>query len=131
MELEGHAFFHALSDPTRLRCLALLHAHGELCVCELTAALDEAQPKVSRHLALLREMGLVLARREGVWMHYHLNPALPAWAREVLDVALPALAPAGVGQGDSAAWRTNEGEGHAVCLADGPTPAAPKSGDGE
>ncbi|MGC8733368.1 MAG: ArsR/SmtB family transcription factor, partial [Halothiobacillaceae bacterium] len=51
MELESHTFFHALSDPTRLRCLAMLHAQGELCVCELTRALGLSQPKISRHLA--------------------------------------------------------------------------------
>lgn len=103
MELESHLFFHALSDQTRLRCLALLHAHGELCVCELTRALDQAQPKISRHLALLRDIGVVQARREGVWMHYHLNPDLPGWAKGVMGEALPAFAATPQGQADQVA----------------------------
>lgn len=103
MEIESHSFFHALSDPTRLRCLALLHSQGELCVCELTRALGQSQPKISRHLALLRDLGIVQARREGVWMHYHLNPGLPEWALAVLDLALSAFRAAPQGQTDEAA----------------------------
>ena len=80
-------FFTALADPTRLRCLLLLAAEGELCVCELTHALDESQPKISRHLATLREAGIVSDRREGLWIHYRLNPELPAWARDILNTA--------------------------------------------
>ncbi|MEW6331102.1 MAG: metalloregulator ArsR/SmtB family transcription factor [Pseudomonadota bacterium] len=80
-------FFPALADPTRLRCLLLLASHGELCVCELTHALDVSQPKISRHLAMLRETGIVSDRREGLWVHYRLHPDLPAWAREILDTA--------------------------------------------
>ena len=78
------AFFEALSDPIRRRILALLLIHDERCVCDLNAVLAEPQPKVSRHLAVLRESGLVLARREGVWMHYRLHPELSAWALRVL-----------------------------------------------
>lgn len=78
------AFFEALSDPIRRRILALLLSHDERCVCDLNAVLDASQPKVSRHLAVLREAGLVLARREGVWMHYRLHPELSAWAVRVL-----------------------------------------------
>lgn len=102
MDTPAHAFFHALSDATRLRCLALLHVEGELCVCDLVRALDMAQPKISRHLALLRDMGVVTARREGVWMHYHLDPDMPAWWRVVLDEALPAQIAGEQGQTDQA-----------------------------
>jgi ArsR family transcriptional regulator len=77
-------FFKALSDPTRLRTLTLLSVEGELCVCELTHALNEIQPKISRHLAQLREAGLVLDRRQGQWIYYRLNPHQPRWVREVL-----------------------------------------------
>jgi ArsR family transcriptional regulator len=65
--------FKTLADPTRLRLLNLL-ACGETCVCELTDTLRVVQPKVSRHLALLRRAGLVEASRDGKWMHYR-------WAR--------------------------------------------------
>lgn len=81
-----------LADPTRLRCVALLAAEGELCVCEFTAALAVAQPKVSRHLALLRDRRVVEDRRDGRWIHYRLHPALPGWARRIIDEAAAAAA---------------------------------------
>ncbi len=61
--------FKALADETRLRILNLL-AHGELCVCEIEQALGIGQSKASRHLAYLRNAGLVTDRREGPWMYY-------------------------------------------------------------
>jgi ArsR family transcriptional regulator len=82
--MDAMTFFAALSHQTRLRCLLLLLAHEELCVCELTHALGIAQPTMSRHLALLRDSGLVLDRREGLWIHYRLHPDLPEWAMGVL-----------------------------------------------
>ncbi|HKL78686.1 MAG TPA: metalloregulator ArsR/SmtB family transcription factor [Gammaproteobacteria bacterium] len=84
MTIDAAAFFRALGDETRLRCLALLHAEGELCVCELTYALDLAQPKISRHLGQLRNAGVVESHRHGTWMHYRLHPELPAWAAAVI-----------------------------------------------
>lgn len=63
--------FKALGDETRLRIVALL-SHGELCVCHLEDALQISQPKVSRHLALLRSAGVVDHRREGSWVYYRL-----------------------------------------------------------
>jgi ArsR family transcriptional regulator len=85
--ISAENFFTALADPTRLRSLLLLTAEGELCVCELTHALDESQPKISRHLAMLRDAGIVSDRREGLWIHYRINPALPEWAHEILTTA--------------------------------------------
>lgn len=84
MNIQPEQFFKTLSDPTRLRVLVLLAQEGELCVCELTHALDAIQPKISRHLALLREAEVVLDRRQGQWIYYRLNPELPAWAQSVL-----------------------------------------------
>jgi ArsR family transcriptional regulator, arsenate/arsenite/antimonite-responsive transcriptional repressor len=63
--------FKALGDETRLRIVALL-SHGELCVCHLEGALLLSQPKVSRHLAVLRLAGVVDHRREGTWVYYRL-----------------------------------------------------------
>ena len=77
-------FAHAINDPTRMRILALLGGAEELCVCELTAALELPQPKISRHLAVLRNSGLAASRRDGTWIHYRLHPQLPAWSREAL-----------------------------------------------
>jgi len=59
MENQYRQFFQLLSDETRLRCLLLLQKEGELCVCELVYALDIIQPKISRHLAALRDAGIV------------------------------------------------------------------------
>lgn len=67
--------FAAFAEPTRLRILSLLLARKEICVCDLCAVLAEAQPKVSRHLAVLRRVGLVQVRREGRWKHYSLAQA--------------------------------------------------------
>ena len=77
-------FTKALSDQTRLRILLLLVEGRELCVCELTEALELAQPKISRHLAILRESGLLLDRKSGLWVYYRLNPELPVWVVAVL-----------------------------------------------
>lgn len=77
--------FDALADATRRRILALLVDQGEVCVCELTAALDDIQPKISRHLGVLKEAGMVVPRREGTWMFYRLAASLPAWATALLQ----------------------------------------------
>ncbi len=79
--------FKNLSDDTRLSLVLLLREKGELCVCELTSILKESQPKVSRHLALLRESGLLLDRRDGKWIYYRLSPHMPAWAAAVIEQA--------------------------------------------
>ena len=63
--------FRAFADPTRLRLLNLL-LEGELCVCDLCDVLDVIQPKVSRHLAYLRRVGLVTVRRESKWKYYSI-----------------------------------------------------------
>ena len=68
---EPPLLFKTLSDPTRLRLLNLL-AGGEVCVCDLLGTLELEQPKVSRHLALMRRAGLIDARRNGKWMYYRL-----------------------------------------------------------
>ena len=64
--------FAAFANPTRLRILNLLLAEKEICVCDLCAALDLLQPRVSRHLALLRDAGLVDVREAGKWKFYAL-----------------------------------------------------------
>ena len=65
-------WFHALSDPTRLGIVMRLTS-GERCVCELTDALDAAQSRLSFHLKVLKEAGLISDRRDGRWIHYSLN----------------------------------------------------------
>ena len=88
MNLTPEQLFQALSDSTRLRGLVLLARQGELCVCELTYALGLIQPKVSRHLALLRDTGIVEDRRQGQWIYYRLHPQLPSWASTAIDAAV-------------------------------------------
>ena len=82
--IEPLQFYKGLADETRLKSLILIQMEGELCVCELMAALDEVQPKISRHLALLRTDKILLDRRQGQWIYYRLNPDLPDWAKTVL-----------------------------------------------
>ena len=84
MHMSPDTVFSALAHTTRLRCLILLAENNELCVCELTHAIGAAQPTISRHLAHLREAGLVSDRREGLWIHYRINPGLPKWVKGVL-----------------------------------------------
>jgi len=64
--------FKALSDETRLRIMKLLE-HGEICVCDIVAAFDMIQPKVSFHLGVLKKAGLVKDRKQGKWMHYRID----------------------------------------------------------
>lgn len=77
--------FKALGDELRLAALLLIRDQDKLCVCELTEAFTVSQPKVSRHLAILRDVGLVETERRGQWVYYSLNPRLPAWVLQVLD----------------------------------------------
>lgn len=81
-------FFRCLAEPTRLTTLLLLHARGELCVCDLTDALQQSQPKMSRHLAELRQHQLLASRKFGKWVFYRLNPDLPDWARQIIQTTL-------------------------------------------
>ena len=74
-----NTFYSALNDPLRRLLLAMLQTAGELCVCELVTGVHESQPKVSRHLSVLRDAGVVRVRREGLWMHYAISDDLPAW----------------------------------------------------
>jgi len=84
-------FFKCLSDNTRLRCITLLQKEGKLCVCELTTALALSQPKISRHLASLRQCGLLQDSRDGQWVFYQISAKLPDWATPLLNNALAAV----------------------------------------
>ncbi len=91
--LSPPTLFKCLADTTRARLTLLILREGELCVCELIHALDDSQPKISRHLAHLRSCGLLLDRRQGQWVYYRINPALPHWVTHVLDITLQANQP--------------------------------------
>jgi ArsR family transcriptional regulator len=82
--VEPHEVFRALSDPTRLRILLLLRT-GELCVCEVVNALQISQPTASKHLAVLRRVGLTVARKEGVWSYHKLTADGDPFLESVLN----------------------------------------------
>jgi ArsR family transcriptional regulator len=83
--------FAALADRTRLRLLNLMNGR-EVCVCYFVEILKQSQPKISRHLAYLRNAGIVSARREGKWMHYSIERPTDAGAAAILDAALTSFA---------------------------------------
>jgi len=80
----------ALCDPTRRAALALLRDGGEHCVCEMMARLDASQSRMSRHMKRLREVGLVLDRRDAQWVRCRRNPDLAPEIDAVIDAVLAA-----------------------------------------
>jgi len=92
MHLQADDFYSVLSHPMRLRALILIHQMNELCVCELTHSLELAQPVISRHLAQLKEAGLLLARKQGLWVYYRVNDDLPTWVNNVIDLTTNGVA---------------------------------------
>ncbi len=80
-----HQFFKLLSDQTRVRCLLLIARNKAVCVGDLTAALQESQPKISRHLALLRQSGILLTERKGQWVYYRIAANLPGWLQKIIS----------------------------------------------
>ncbi|MCP9848352.1 helix-turn-helix transcriptional regulator [Cyanobium sp. Morenito 9A2] len=82
----ARSLLKALADPLRLRVIEAL-AHGEKCVCDLTSELDLAQSKLSFHLKVLKEAGLLADRQEGRWIYYRLEPvaleALRSWLADL------------------------------------------------
>jgi ArsR family transcriptional regulator len=83
-------FFQALGDKTRLRLLSLM-GDREICVCYFVEILGQPQPKISRHLAYLRNAGVVAARRDGKWMHYRIVMPPNEGAAQVLRQVLQSL----------------------------------------
>lgn len=78
-------FFKCLSDDVRLKLLLLISEAGEACVCDLMEAVKVDQPKTSRNLAKLRQCEILQDQRRGKWMYYRLHPALPDWAKTVIQ----------------------------------------------
>ena len=88
---ELETLFLALGDKTRLKLLALL-ANGPVAVGLLAERLDESQPKVSRHLAYLRNAGVVTTRRDGKWIYYAIDYPADAAMRRILDTVVQSIA---------------------------------------
>ena len=79
--------FKALGDETRLRIVNILVQSGErLCVCEMTDALLVPQYQVSRHLTVLKNVGMVVTEREGTWIYYSLNRKASECLNDILNV---------------------------------------------
>jgi ArsR family transcriptional regulator len=82
---ECAAIFRTLGDTTRLQMIHMLaEATEPVCVCDFTAAFDLGQPTISHHLAKLRDAGLIVSTRRGIWTFHQLNPAMSPAAREVV-----------------------------------------------
>lgn len=96
---EMEKLFLALADRTRLRLLNLMR-DDEICVCYFSEVLSESQPKISRHLAYLRNAGVVSARREGKWMHYKIETPANSCASKLLQDTLECLRMEDVMQND-------------------------------
>ncbi|ULB12477.1 ArsR, metalloregulator ArsR/SmtB family transcription factor (plasmid) [Cereibacter azotoformans] len=82
----------ALAEPTRLAALSLLWDGSEHCVCELMARLQATQSRMSRHMQVLKQAGLVADRRDAQWVRYRLNPEMTPATQAVLVAVMAALA---------------------------------------
>ncbi|MFY2510317.1 metalloregulator ArsR/SmtB family transcription factor [Vibrio pectenicida] len=95
-----HQFFKLLSDETRVRCVLLIEREQCLSVGELTEALQESQPKISRHLAQLRSNGILVDIRQGQWVFYRFSNELPGWMRKLIGNLVASQCLAGMYQKD-------------------------------
>lgn len=78
----------ALAEPTRLAAMLLLSDGGEHCVCELMEKLGATQSRMSRHMQVLKQAGLVTDRRDAQWVRYRLDTRMDSAARALVDAAL-------------------------------------------
>lgn len=80
----------ALSEPTRLGAMQIVCDGGEHCVCELMERLNATQSRMSRHMGVLKSVGLVVDRRDAQWVRYRCNPDLPQSIQRIIDAVLDA-----------------------------------------
>ena len=78
----------ALAEPTRLAAMRILHNGEEQCVCDLMRRLEATQSRMSRHMQILKQAGLVVDRRDAQWVRYRIRPDLPPHLRALLTAAL-------------------------------------------
>ncbi|MHB1134292.1 MAG: ArsR/SmtB family transcription factor [Chloroflexota bacterium] len=81
---EAALLFKALADETRLSILRQLREQGDVCACDFMACCAVAQPTLSHHLKVLREAGLIVAEKRGLWVHYRLDAAKLERLRQLL-----------------------------------------------
>src|SRR5450759_3418905 len=98
--------FKALGDPVRLQLLSRVasHAGGEACVCDLSVGFDLTQPKISHHLKVRRESGLLECERRGTWVYYWVVPSALAQLSAVLGSTDVTTAQLGVTAQAVMAW---------------------------
>lgn len=82
------AVLSALAEPTRLEAMRLLADGSEHCVCELMRELGASQSRMSRHMQVLKQAGLVVDRRDAQWVRYRINPELPQSQACLVEAAL-------------------------------------------
>jgi len=80
----------ALAEPTRLSAMSILWDGGEHCVCELMARLDASQSRMSRHMQILKQAGLIVDRRDAQWVRYRVSPELAPEIRDVVAAVMAA-----------------------------------------
>ena len=117
----------ALADPNRLRVVAVLMQHDELCVCQITALLGLATPTVSRHMAILHDAELLRSRKSGRWVYYRLSDSLSPALRDWLSQSFSSSTEAALDR--AAVRRILECDPHTLCAccatgAPAPKPAA-------
>jgi ArsR family transcriptional regulator len=78
----------SLAEPTRLAAMRILHNGDEYCVCDLMRRLEATQSRMSRHMQVLKQAGLVVDRRDAQWVRYRIRPDLPPQLRALLVAAL-------------------------------------------
>lgn len=83
-----HAALTALAEPTRLAAMRILIDGEKHCVCDLMRRLKATQSRMSRHMQVLKQAGLVVDRRDAQWVRYKIRPDLPPPLRALLDAAL-------------------------------------------
>jgi len=96
------ALMAALSEPTRLGALMLIWDGEEHCVCELMERLGATQSRMSRHMAALKQVGLVVDRRDAQWVRYRRNPMLPPGFKAIVNAVISAAAKVESGKGKAA-----------------------------
>jgi ArsR family transcriptional regulator, arsenate/arsenite/antimonite-responsive transcriptional repressor len=80
----------AMAEPTRLEAMRMLWDHGEHCACELMARLSVTQSRISRHMQVLKQAGLVVDRRDAQWVRYRVNPELAPEIQRIVNAVMTA-----------------------------------------
>jgi len=78
----------ALSDESRIRIVSLLKAKSGVCVCEITEIINLSQPTISSHLKKLEEAGIIVFRKDGLWVNYYFNEEMDPDIKELINMII-------------------------------------------